>query len=224
MSTEPLNDEQRDLVERNMGLAVSIARRYSNRGEPFDDLRQVAWYGLVRAALNFDPERGVPFYGYASKVIFGEIKRYFRDVRWKAKVRRKEQESYLKIQAAFEELVQRYRRNPTWSEIADEVGISLDDLGMAMGAAATIRPTSIETESLNPNLAEEDAGFDGADAALTVKPLLATLPAREQEILRLRFVEGLNQDQIATIFGISQMHVSRLIAQSLKILKVRAAA
>ena len=210
-----------ELVERHMGLAAHVARRYG-RGRHDDDLRQVAMIGLVKSVDRFDPERGVAFSAYAGRTIEGELKRHFRDRTWSVRVPRSAKELHLAVRRAGEEMSQKLGRSPTVDEIAANLEIDRDDVvaGLAAGAAYTagtldggIDDDSAGTDR-NKALASHEAGFELAEHQHVVTHLLGRLPERERQIVSLRFYEELSQLEIAERVGISQMHVSRLLRRS----------
>lgn len=209
------------LVAAHLGLAEYLARRFANRGEPLDDLVQVASLGLIKAVDRFDPERGVEFSTYATHTIVGELKRHFRDKGWAIRAPRRMQELYLRLGKVVGTLGQELGRSPTIAELAAEVKVSEEEVLEALEAGQAYRSTSLdapagneEGETLGTRLGEEDPSLEDAESRATLSPLLAQLPPRERLILHLRFFEGLTQSEIATRLGISQMHVSRLLARS----------
>lgn len=211
------------LVEAHIGLAEYLARRFSNRGEPLDDLVQVASVGLLKAVDRFDPGRGVEFSTYATHTIVGELKRHFRDKGWAVRAPRRMQELYLRLGGIVSSLNQRLGRSPTIAELAAEAQVSEEEVLEALEAGQAYRFTSIdapgpggdEGDTMSAQLGADDPGMIDAERRMALSPLLATLPEREQLILHLRFFEGLTQSVIAERLGISQMHVSRLLARSL---------
>ena len=211
------------LIEAHLGLAEYLARRFSNRGEPMDDLVQVASVGLVKAVDRFDPERAVEFSTYATHTIVGELKRHFRDKGWAVRAPRRMQELYLRLGKLVSTMSQEMGRSPTIPEMAAEAQVSEEEVLEALEAGQAYRFTSLDapspgdedSESLAAHLGEEDAEMQGAEHRAALSPLIAKLPEREQTILHLRFFEGLTQSEIAAQLGISQMHVSRLLARSL---------
>ena len=219
-----------ELVAAHLGLAEYLARRFANRGEPLDDLVQVASLGLLKAVGRYDPERGVEFSTYATHTIVGELKRHFRDKGWAIRAPRRMQELYLRLGKVVATLGQELGRSPTIAELAVEVEVSEEEVLEALEAGQAYRfasldapaPGDSEGESLGTRMGQEDPEMLGAEQRATLSPLLGTLPEREQLILHLRFFEGLTQSEIATRLGISQMHVSRLLARS--VAQLRAAA
>ena len=216
------------LVERHMGLAAHIAKRFSRPGIADDDLRQVAMLGLVKAVDRFDPEYGVPFAAFAGSTIEGELKRHFRDHSWVVRVPRSAKDLHLLVRRATDELVQKSGRSPSVDEIAMHLGVERDDVlrGLVASSAyhvGTIQPGGNEGDETPLDrvdaLATEEAGYDHAVDADLVARLLAQLPEREQEIVRLRFYEQQSQEQIAAAVGVSQMQVSRLLRGSFEKLR-----
>jgi RNA polymerase sigma-B factor len=219
-SREPaLRDE---LIEAHLGLAEYLARRFSNRGEPLDDLVQVASVGLLKAVDRFDPTRGVEFSTYATHTVVGELKRHFRDKGWAVRAPRRMQELYLRLGKVISTLSQDLGRSPTIPELAAEAQVSEEEVLEAMEAGQAYRFASLdapapgdEGDSMGASMGSEDPELAGAERRATLSPLLAHLPPREQTILHMRFFEGLTQSEIAARLGISQMHVSRLLGRSL---------
>ncbi|HVE46773.1 MAG TPA: RNA polymerase sigma factor SigF [Acidimicrobiales bacterium] len=219
-----------ELIEAHLGLAEYLARRFSNRGEPLDDLIQVASVGLLKAVDRFEPDRGVEFSTYATHTVVGELKRHFRDKGWAVRAPRRMQELYLRLGKVVSTLSQELGRSPTIPELAAEAQVSEEEVLEAMEAGQAYRFSSLDApspgdedgDSLGAHLGEVDPLMADAEHRMALTPLIARLPNREQTILHLRFFEGLTQSEIASRLGISQMHVSRLLARSLA--KLRAAA
>jgi RNA polymerase sigma-B factor len=211
-----------ELVEANLGLGAHIAQRYSTRGID-EDVRQVAFLALVKAVERFDPERGVPFSAFAGRTIEGEIKRYFRDSSWTLRVPRAVQERSLGVARLSEQLAQRLGRSPSVSELADYLHVSNDEVIEAIAAGSAARPQSIDVAEdghVPSALGSEDDALIGVLDHVLVERLMAILPEREREIVRLRYFEQMSQTAIAEVIGISQMHVSRLLRRSLDALNV----
>jgi RNA polymerase sigma-B factor len=213
-----------ELITSNLGLAHQLARRFLHRGEPLDDLVQVASVALVKSVDRFDPSRGVDFAAFATRTIIGELKRHFRDKGWAVRASRRVQELYLELGHATGSLVQQLGRNPTVAELAEATGASEEAVIEAIEAgqgyrAASIDASESEDDPLSARLGEDDSNFDSVDDRALLGPALANLPAREQAILRMRFVDGLTQSEIAAAVGVSQMHVSRLLTASLQKLR-----
>jgi RNA polymerase sigma-B factor len=212
------------LIEAHIGLAEHLARRFTHRGEPYDDLVQVSSLGLIKAVDRFDPDRGVEFTTYATKTILGELKRHFRDKGWAIRAPRRIQELYLHLGQAIGQLSQELGRSPTIKELARETGASEDDVIEALEAGQAYRSASLDSagpdeESLGARLGVDDERFGDAEWRAVLLPHLETLAERDREILRLRFSYGLTQSEIAARIGISQMHVSRLLSRSLNALR-----
>ena len=220
-----------DLVEEHVGLAEYLARRFADRGESFDDLRQVALVGLLKAVERFEPDRGLRFSTFATPTIVGELKRHFRDRGWAVRVPRRVQELHLQLVKVVSTLSQELGRSPTPEEIARRTGTRVEDVLEAMEAGGVYRLASLDAAlaneersslDLSARLGEDDAEFDGVERREELSALLNLLPSRERRIVFLRFFEGLTQSEIAANLGISQMHVSRLLARS--VAQLRAAA
>lgn len=209
-----------ELVEAHLDLARQLARRFSNRGETYDDLCQVASIALIKSVDRFDPERGVEFSTFATRTIIGELKRHFRDRGWAIRAPRRIQELYLELGHVTESMTHELGRPPTTAEMARATGATEDAVLEALEAGQSYRTSSIDAADRQENtvgskLGEVDPGFTGTEDRLLLAFSLAKLPERERTILHLRFVDGLTQSQIAARIGISQMHVSRLLAASL---------
>jgi RNA polymerase sigma-B factor len=221
-----------ELVTAHLGLAEYLARRFDNRGEPVDDLVQVASVGLVKAVDRFDPERGLEFSTYATPTIVGELKRHFRDKGWAVRVPRRVQELHLRLSPVVAALGQQLGRSPTIAEIAQHAGASEEEVLEAIEAGHAYRTTSLDApvkgedpgQSLGDQLGDDDKSMADTEDWMTLSPLVAGLPARERAILHLRFFQGRTQSEIAARMGISQMHVSRLLARSLSQLRQLAGA
>ncbi len=218
-----------ELIEAHLRLAEHLARRFNNRGVPLEDLVQVASLGLVKAVERFEPERGLEFSTFATPTIVGELKRHFRDKGWAVRVPRRVQELHLRLGAVVSVLSQEHGRSPTIGEIAQAAAVSEEEVLEAIEAGHAYRFTSLDAPTgnddegaLSAQLGEEDQGLIDSEHRVTLSPLIAEFPRRERLILHLRFFEGLTQSEIATRLGISQMHVSRLLARSLAQLRARA--
>jgi RNA polymerase sigma-B factor len=206
------------VVEAHLPLVRHLARRYADRGEPLDDLVQVGTIGLLKAVDRYDAARGVAFVSFAVPTVLGEIRRHFRDRGWAVRVPRRLQELSRALQEAREVLSQELGRAPTVDELATRLGVDSENVleGMdSAGAYATVPLETDENDGPRAWLAEDDAGLAAVDNREVLRPLLERLPSRERRILALRFVRGLSQAQIAEEVGISQMHVSRLLARTL---------
>ncbi len=215
------------LVAANLRLALHLARRFSNRGVSLDDLEQVASLGLLRAIDRFDPGRGLEFSTFATPTILGELKRHFRDKGWSVRVPRRVQELNLLLNSIVAELTHQLGRSPTIAELATAARASEEEVLEAMEAAQAYRSASIDgrtaahPEAGDTQLGADDLGLFQAENRLLVEELLARLAPREQLLLRLRFYDEMTQQQIAERLGVSQMHVSRLLARCLEDLRNR---
>jgi RNA polymerase sigma-B factor len=203
---------------------LQLARRFVSRGETYDDLVQVASLALVKSVDRFDPERGVEFSSFATRTVVGELKRHFRDRGWAIRAPRRIQELYLEIGPAIESLSHDLGRPPTITEMADSIGVAEEAVLEALEAGKSYHLTSIDAQdrkegTILDRLGDVDAGFDGAEDRLALAISLADLSERQRTILNLRFVDGLTQTEIADRVGVSQMHVSRLLADSLAALR-----
>ena len=216
------------LVERFLPLARQLARRYQRAGEPLDDLIQVSSLGLLKAIERFDPARETAFSSFAVPTILGELKRHFRDKGWSVRVPRDLQEMAVKVDRVGEDMSRELGRAPTTGEMAERLTASPEQVLEAREAAGAYRAVSLDRPRSDDEEGElvdafgaEDHGYAVAEDAATVQRLMRVLTEREREVLRLRFEEDLTQSEIGTLVGVSQMHVSRLIRQS--IARLRAA-
>jgi RNA polymerase sigma-B factor len=218
------------LVERFLPLARQLARRYQRAGEPLDDLVQVASLGLIKAIDRFDPARETAFSSFAVPTILGELKRHFRDKGWSVRVPRDLQEMAVKVEKISEEMSRELGRAPTAAEMAERMEITPEQVLEAREAAAAYRAVSLdrprddddESEGFGEAFGREDPGYSVAEDSATVERLMRVLGDREREVLRLRFEEDLTQSEIGQRIGVSQMHVSRLIRQSIARLRAMA--
>jgi RNA polymerase sigma-B factor len=219
---DPAAREQ--LVTRFLPLARQLARRYQRGGEQLDDLIQVASLGLLKAIDRFDPARETAFSSFAVPTILGELKRHFRDKGWSVRVPRDLQELAVKIDRVGDEMSRELGRAPTPAELAERTGTTLEQVLEAREASAAYRAVSLdrprseddeEGDSYADAFGAVDPGFSLAEDAATVERLMRVLSEREREVLRLRFEEDLTQSEIGQRVGVSQMHVSRLIRQSI---------
>ena len=227
--TEPAAEhapvDQEALVRDHRTLADRLAARFAGRGQPIEDLRQVAYLGLVMAAQRFDPAREVRFSTYAQATVIGELKRYFRDHAWQLHVARPVQELYLAVREASERLTHEIGRTPTPAELATVVGATEEQVIESLEARSALRVDSLDAPRADDDdrpwhdQAFVDDGFRGVEERSWLVPALRALPERERRILKLRFFDGMAQSAIAAEVGISQMHVSRLLARSLRLLR-----
>lgn len=218
--TDP--EARAELVARYDFLAQQLARKFRGRGSSLDDLIQVARFGLLNAIDRFDPNYGVKFTTFAGRTIVGEIKHYFRGHAWSVRVPRSLQELWLRSTDAAQLLSQRLGRSPTVIELSDYVDEDVDDVlealdaGTGMTAASLDRPLSVGSGATVIDVIGEDhAALERAAAWAEIEPLISALDERERSILYMRFFEGRSQQDIAERVGLSQVHVSRLIRQSI---------
>lgn len=216
-----------ELLLRHRPLALYLAKRFAGRGESKEDLEQVASIALLNAIDRFDTTRDVKFSTFATVTIVGELKRHLRDKGWAVRVPRSLQELAVRVNQTLPELSQELGRSPTVREIAERVGAAEDDVLEALDAARAYTADSLDAPVGNEEgglttgdtLAVHDERFEQLDGWASVAPLIDRLPARERTILYMRFFEEKSQSQIAEVLGISQMHVSRLLAKVLETLR-----
>ncbi|MGH3773179.1 MAG: SigB/SigF/SigG family RNA polymerase sigma factor [Pseudonocardiaceae bacterium] len=219
------------LISGYLPVAEHIARRFAGRGEPLEDLVQVATVGLINAVDRFEPDRGSDFFSFAVPTITGEVRRHFRDHGWSTRVPRRLKDLHIAIRGTLAELSQQLGRAPRPSEIAEQLGVPLSEVIEGLQAGEAYRSSSLD-EMLgsgegNATLGESIGGLDAELALIddreALRPLLAELAPRDRTILTLRFFRHLTQTQIAEQIGISQMHVSRVLRQTLAFLQERMA-
>ena len=211
------------IVSRFLPMARRLALRYKRRGEPADDLVQVASMGLVKAVERFDHRRGAPFASYAVPTIDGELKRYLRDTSWAAHVPQRLRDRVREVEHASERLRLQLGRSPTSDEVAENVGVEVTDVLEAAEAATAYNAVSLDApagdeEGAPPRgetLGTVEKRYELVELEATLGPAIRALPARQRAILLLRFEEDMTQSEIAQLLGISQMHVSRLLRQAL---------
>ncbi|MFC9434649.1 RNA polymerase sigma factor SigF [Nocardia sp. NPDC057030] len=232
---DPHRNELREEITRLcLPLAEHIARKFSGRGEAFDDLHQIARVGLVLAIDRFDVARGSSFLSFAVPTIMGEVRRHFRDHTWAVRVPRRLKEVQQLIGPATETLSNRLGRVPNAREIAAELGIELSEVTQALIARNGYQSNSIDglTRDDDENaaapvvagLGAEEPCYELLEQSMTVRPLIAALPERERQVLIMRFFESLTQAQIAERLGVSQMQVSRILNKTLNTLREQALA
>lgn len=212
-----------DLVHLHLSLVEHCARRFRNRGEPFEDLVQVGTIGLIKAVDRFETDRGVEFSTYATPTVIGEIKRHFRDKGWAIRVPRRLQELRMQIGGATAELTQKLGRSPTPRELAEVIGCSVEEIMEGIESSHAYATLSLDATddsddgppSMLATLGVEDANIEHVEVRESIKPLLEGLGEREKRILLLRFFKNMTQSQIAEEIGVSQMHVSRLLTRTL---------
>ena len=219
-----------ELVERHLGLARKLARRYARSSEPLEDLEQVASVGLVRAVDRFDPSRGTAFSTFAVPTILGELRRHFRDRTWAVRVPRELRDSAAVVERTGEQLATELGRSPSAAEVADALGQSVEHVVAAREAALAYRCDSLDrplradsadgAATLGDRLGVEDDELRRVEDGLLLDQLTtAALSARDREVLRLRFEEDLLQREIAERVGVSQMQVSRILRDALRRLR-----
>jgi RNA polymerase sigma-B factor len=216
-------DARQELIERHLEFVRRLARRYARRGEQLDDLTQVGCVGLIKAIDRFDGSFGANLTTYAAPNILGEIKRHFRDRGWSVRVPREIQELNVKLTKVIDELTTKLGRSPSVIELATETGATAEQVLEALESSSAYSALSL-SEGPDPDeegggpmetLGEEDEHFEQSEQRITLATGIQRLPPRERTILHLRFFEGLTQSEIAERIGVSQMHVSRLIRNSL---------
>ena len=223
----PYGDPRRDeastaLIARHASIVRSCVHRYRGYPEP-EELMQVGYVGLLKAINNFDPAVGDNLAAYAQPCVSGEIKRHFRDKRWQIHVRRSAQELLLELRKANEDLTHQLGREPGEDELAERLGVSADDMQEARQADLVFSTYSLDaplSDREDPALLADVLGDDdpGVAHAIDMESVNAhwdELPEREQRILVMRFYGNLTQTEIGDKLGISQMHVSRLLARAL---------
>ncbi|MGW6919341.1 SigB/SigF/SigG family RNA polymerase sigma factor [Kitasatospora sp. NPDC054939] len=213
------------VIELNMPLVRFIAARFRHRSEAMEDILQVGTIGLIKAVDGFDRRRGVEFVTYAIPTIAGEIKRFFRDTSWPVRVPRSMQELYLLVTRGSDRLEQELGRLPRPEELAEDLGLTVEQVTEGLVAGRVYRPNSLDSlreqdtdesgSALLDRLGECDTNLELAEFRTAVRPLLGRLPEREQTVLLLRFWGGCTQSEIAGRIGVSQMHVSRLLSSTL---------
>lgn len=211
------------LVMNHLNLVRYLAAKFKNRGEPIEDLVQVGTIGLIKAIDRFDPARGLEFTTYATPTIMGEIKRHFRDKGWSVRVPRRLQELSAKVSQVSEELTRELQRSPSIAEIAERAGTSVEDVLEAMESSSAYSSVPLEGGSDNEedassvidHFATEDTDLMSSDDRIVLEDAIRDFSAREKDIIRMRFEEGLTQVEIAERLGVSQVQVSRLLRRTL---------
>lgn len=215
-----------ELIMNHYNLVRFLAAKFNYRGEPLDDLIQVGTIGLIKAIDRFDPERGLEFTTFATPTILGEIKRHFRDKGWNVRVPRRLQELSAKVNTTTDELTTKLQRTPTTQEIAAELGVSVEDVLEAMESSSAYSSVSFDAPTSNSedddSLTIEDThGTTDSDLAasndrMVIEDAIKEFSPREQEIIRMRYNDGMTQVEIAKKLGVSQVQVSRLLRRTLK--------
>ncbi len=215
------------LVEQHLELARREALRFNGRGEPLDDLVQVARLGVLKAVERFDPDRGVPFGAFARPTVAGELRRHFRDATWAVHVPRRTKDLHSSLGPATARLAVRLGRQPRAEELAAEVGASVDEVLEALDVRSAYRPTSFSARvdddggSVDPPSSDDRDEIDVTIDSMLVRELMAELDSRARTIVYLRYFGRLSQSEIAERIGVSQVHVSRLLRASLEQLRER---
>ncbi|MGI8578795.1 MAG: SigB/SigF/SigG family RNA polymerase sigma factor [Nocardioidaceae bacterium] len=230
-SAQERREIQEQVILANIEVAETIVLRYRNRGVESDELAQIAYVGLVKAAQGFDPSKSDNFLSYAVPTIRGEVKRFFRDHAWMVRPPRRIQELQASLSATAAMLTQETGHVPSARELADELCLSIDEVKEALATDGCFRPSSLdaaagddEAPALAGTLGQDDAGYDRAEAVVALRPLCRNLSARDRRIVYLRFFEEWTQAQIAQELGVTQMQVSRLIARILTTLRAQVGA
>ncbi len=218
---QALRDE---LVRRHLPLVHFLVRRFRGRGEPLDDLVQVATIGLIKAVDRFDPERGIEFSTYATPTVVGEVKRHFRDRSWAIRVPRRLQENILTVSRVSAELFGSLSRSPTIAELAGASGLTEEEVLEAIESSHAYTTVSLDAEmddhaaaamAPHPAAGDAQAALECVENRESLRPLLGQLEERERQIIVLRFFANMTQSEIAAEVGVSQMHVSRLLGRTL---------
>lgn len=220
------DEEAREqLIVSHLNLVRFLASKFKNRGEPLDDLIQVGTIGLIKAIDRFDPSRGLEFTTFATPTILGEIKRHFRDKGWSVRVPRRLQELSAKVNQVTDELTKELQRSPSVEEIANALGTSVDEVLEAMESSSAYSSVPLEGTGSNsdddaPSVIDhyitEDENLASSDDRMVIEDAIRDFSPREQDIIRMRFIEGMTQVEIAKKLGISQVQVSRLLRRTLK--------
>lgn len=218
------------VVADHRWLALTVARQLKREGEELEDLAQVAMIGILKAVDRFDPDYGVSFRTYASATAKGEVRRHYRDAGWSVSVPRRLKDLRYEVSAATDMLRERLRRSPTSAEVADYLGIARDEVEDCITAGSNFRALPLDRPNGEPRTGgglEDDTWEDRLVGELVARTdlveLMTTLPERLQRVLVLRFVEERKQSDIATIIGVSQVHVSRLLQRAVRDLRELAA-
>jgi RNA polymerase sigma-B factor len=211
-------------IERALPSASRLAKRFAGRGEPADDLTQVAAIGLIKAVDRFDPREPAGFWPFATPTILGELRKHFRDKGWGVRVPRRLQDVWLQIRGEADGLVQRLGRSINTSDLAADLGLDESLIVEARLAGSSYAPASLSAPVLEGSvladyIAMHEAGYAHVDDELTLRRALMTLPRRARHIVRLRFRHEMTQAQIAAAIGVSQMHVSRILNQAIATLR-----
>lgn len=215
-----------EVVRLNVPVARSIAHQFHNRGEPAEDIDQVACLGLTKAVNRYDPERANQFLAYAVPTIRGEVKRYFRDGAWLVRPRRWIQELQAEMTPAIAELQQQLGRSPRPGEIAEFLGREPQEVNDALACTGCFSPDSLDDRgpggdgySLAERLGVDERGYAHSEAVTMLGQACRDLKPRDRRILYLRFYKEWTQSEIARDLGVTQMQVSRLLSRILNDLR-----
>lgn len=210
------------LVENHLSLVEPYVRRFDRKGITTDDLRQVALIAVIKAVERFEPDYGFAFSTFAGRTIEGELMRLLRDRGWAVRPPRRQQEVYLALRRAEEELTQSIGRSPTIAELARATDETEDSVLSALEAGGARRAGSLD-QPLGPGqtaaislVTSTETGIAHAEITMVVEQLMGSLDEREQEVIRMRFFDDLSQPEIAERLGLSQSYVSRLIRRTLE--------
>lgn len=212
------------LITGHLPVAQHIARRFSRPGQSIEDLTQVATIGLINAVDRFDPSMGKDFLSFAVPTIMGVVRKHFRDHTWAVHVPRRLKELHLRIGAASAELFQLTGHSPTPSELAEHLGVSVEEVHDGIEATNAQHTVSLDAPTMTDGsdtpfsdlLGDDDPALANIDYYRSLRPLIAELDERERLILRLRFGSNLTQSEIGQRVGLSQMHVSRILSQTIR--------
>ena len=220
------DEEAREqLIVSHVNLVRYIAAKFKTRGEPLDDLIQVGTIGLIKAIDRFDPSRGLEFTTYATPTIMGEIKRHFRDKGWTIRVPRRLQELSAKVNSATDELTARLQRSPSIEEVAEYLDTTADEVLEAMESSSAYSSVPLEAQGGNedddaPSVIDRYASVDGdleaSDDRMVLEGVIGEFPEADQQAIRMRFIDGMTQVEIAKRLGISQVQVSRMLRRALR--------
>lgn len=216
-------EAREQLIVAHLNLVRFLASKFKNRGEPLDDLIQVGTIGLIKAIDRFEPDRGLEFTTYATPTILGEIKRHFRDKGWSVRVPRRLQELSAKVNQVTDELTLQLQRSPSIEEIAAHLHTSVDEVLEAMESSSAYSSVSLEgggaddeAPSIIDHYASEDKDLASSDDRMLLEDAIRDFSPREQEVIRMRFVDGLTQVEIARKLEVSQVQISRLLRRTLR--------
>ncbi|WP_078686748.1 MULTISPECIES: SigB/SigF/SigG family RNA polymerase sigma factor [Atopobiaceae] len=217
-------DAREQLIMSHLNLVRFLASKFKNRGEPLDDLVQVGTIGLIKAIDRFDTTRGLEFTTFATPTIMGEIKRHFRDKGWSVRVPRRLQELSSKVNQVTDELTKDLQRSPSVEEIAEALDSNVDEVLEAMESSSAYSSVPLEAggqgddeaPSVIDHYVTEDEDLAASDDRMVLEETIRDFSPREQEIIRMRFLEGMTQVEIAKKLGISQVQVSRLLRRTLQ--------